>query len=175
MTENSCYNAYSEIEKLFERQLLLMGGNAFKQLDVRRIKRVDIDSTLRYVSQHLSGTGMTFEYMKENLMGSAGKQADSGDLDVAVDEDKFNKKTLSTIAQATRSHLGDDIYANTKTLKGGQIQTAWPINGNPAEGYVQVDFIIGKLEWLKFSHWSPGKDNSPYKGVWISALFRCTS
>ncbi len=147
-----------------------MGGNAFKTLEISRIKREDIEPTLQYVS---GCVGIDYDYMVQNLLGSAGKQKDSGDLDIALDDVVYSKQTLRDIAETVRSQSGD-AYVSSKTLKGGQIQTAWAIV--PGNGKItstlgmlaQVDFILGNAEWLKFTHYSPGLDRSPYKGVFVS-------
>ena len=142
-----------------------MGGNALK--DTRRISRDEIPATVSYISEMLQIPGLTSGYIRDNLMGSAGKQADSGDLDIAIDKERFS---IHEINDVCRNVLGND-RVSSNTLKGGQIQTAWPISGDPECGLVQVDFIAGDPEFLKFTHWSPGKDVSPYKGVFISTLF----
>ena len=145
-----------------------MGGNAFKTLDISRIKREDIQPTLQYESGCI---GIDYDYMVNNLLGSAGKQQDSGDLDIALDDLVYSKQTLRDIAETVRSQSGD-AYVSTKTLKGGQIQTAWAVVSStkiwrPGK-LVQVDFQLGDPEWLKFTHYSPGLDRSPYKGVFVS-------
>ena len=142
-----------------------MGGNAFTNVDLTRIKREDIDSTLEFVASNLKIPGLTFSYLKENLMGSAGKQADSGDLDIAIDRENF---VLGEISNACRAFLGDK-FVKYGGLKGGQLNSAWPIRGDATNGYIQVDFIIGNTDWLKFSHRSPG-EASAYRGVYISTM-----
>lgn len=155
-----------------------MGGNAFPRLDLRRIRREQIPGTVQFVVEQLAFKGFTLDYANSHLMGSAGKQADSGDLDFALN----NKATrfvgepdlpvfdLRAFARRCREVL-PDAQMSTKTLNGGQFQTAWPILGDPANGFVQVDFLSGDPEWMKFSHWSPGKDFSPWKGVFISTMY----
>lgn len=153
-----------------------MGGNAFKTLNLSRIRREDIQPTLQYVSAVLFEYSdvkldIPFKYMIQNLLGSAGKQKDSGDLDIALDNILYSKQTLQDIAKKVRQEYGDE-FANTKTLKGGQIQTAWSVvraDGNiTPDQLVQIDFILGNADWLKFTHYSPGLDRSPYKGVFVS-------
>lgn len=151
---------------LIEREILLMGGHAFKNLNLGKIKREDIDATLKYVANKISFPGLDYNYMKNNMMGSAGKQAESGDLDIAVDKKQFY---LYDIHDRIKEVL-PLTHINSKSLKGGQIQTVWPIAGNEENGFVQIDFIEGNPEWLKFTHHSPGLDVSSYKGVWISTL-----
>lgn len=154
-----------------------MGGNAFPGLQLVRIQREYVRPTVEHVVQALNVPNFTLEYALENLMGSVGKQDSSGDLDFAVNtyrarfvgERDLPTFKLREMAESARSVLPDD-HVKTKTLKGGQFQTAFPVAGDPSLGLVQVDFVAGNAEWLKFSHFSPGKDNSPYKGVTISTM-----
>lgn len=154
-----------------------MGGNAFPHLNLVRVKREDVLPTVKFVVDTLQVEGFTYEYAKAHLMGSAGKQADSGDLDFAmndrqarlVDEPVLPVFSLRALAARAREALPDG-HVMSKTLKGGQFQTAFPVAGDPAKGYVQVDFVAGYPRWLMFSHFSPGLDVSPFKGVAISTL-----
>jgi len=155
-----------------------MGGNAFPRLDLRRVRRDQLLPTVQHVVEVLNYPGFTLEYALDNLMGSAGKQADSGDLDFAmnnmaprfVGQPDLPVFSLRDFARRCREVLPNE-QMSTKTLNGGQFQSAWPLCGDPANGYVQVDFLSGDPEWLKFSHWSPGKDFSPWKGVFVSTMY----
>lgn len=154
-----------------------MGGNAFPRLSVQRVQREYIAPTLEYVVQTLRVDGFTLEYARDNLMGSAGKQASSGDLDFALNtkEPRFHGEPtlplfdLRALAARAREVLPEG-HVQTRHVPGGQLQTAWHIAGDPSLGQVQVDFIAGDPQWLKFSHWSPGKDVSPWKGVLNSTM-----
>ena len=151
-----------------------MGGRAFSNL--RRIKREELNSTFEYVANVLSFHGLTYEYLKKNVMGSVGKQDDSGDLDFAIDMDIFSFNSYKNLAARCREVFGE---TNVKSsLKARQINIAVPICGDSQNGFVQTDFIYGNAEWLKFTHYSPGKDVSPFKGVFISQTFgvlaKCT-
>lgn len=154
-----------------------MGGNAFPSPPLRRIKREEIEPTLEYLVDSLDFSDLTLEYVLSNLMGSLGKQEDSGDIDIALNDRPSNFVgqcdlpvfSLRKLSLRAREVLGDK-FVSTKTLKGGQIQTAFPIEGDPSKGRVQVDFISGNPDWLKFTHFSPGLDHSPYKGVFISTM-----
>lgn len=162
-----------------------MGGNAFKDPKLknamRRINRLEIASTVNFINITLRYPGLTYDYIMDNLMGSVFKQDDSGDIDIAINADMgytpfasksgvvFPKSALKDIADRISSSLGAK-YVIRKGIRGGQLVSAWPIACNPGNGYIQVDFIYGNADWLKFSHWSPGKDVSPYKGVYVSTL-----
>lgn len=153
-----------------------MGGNAFKSGITRRIQRSEILPTL----YHVCDMGIPFlsmEYLQNSTMGSLGKQDTSGDIDIALNNQvaKFVGQpnlpvfSLREINQILRKVLGDE-NVSSKTIKSGQIQTAIPVCGNHSLGRVQVDFISGNVDWLKFTHYSPGLDYSPYKGVFISTM-----
>jgi hypothetical protein len=119
----------------------------------------------------------TYEYAINHLMGSAGKQDSSGDLDFALNnrparfigEPNLPVFNIKEIATRAREVLPEG-NVNTKTLRGGQFQSAWLVEGKSNNGLIQVDFIIGDPEWLLFSHFSPGKDISLWKGVMISTM-----
>lgn len=155
-----------------------MGGNAFPRLDVRRVHRDHIKPTVEFLVETMNFPGFTREYAMDSIMGSAGKQESSGDLDFAmntlaprfVGQAELPVFDLRAFARRMREVLPQD-HMSTKTLNGGQFQSAWPILGDPVNGFVQCDFLAGDPEWLKFSHWSPGKDNSPWKGVFISTMY----
>lgn len=154
-----------------------MGGNAFPHLNLVRVKREDVLPTVQYVVDTLALPGFTYEYAAANLMGSAGKQDDSGDLDFAlnnkpprfVGEPDLPVFKLSEFAARCREVLPKG-HVDTKTMRGGQFQSAWPVAGDDKKGKVQVDFVAGDPNWLKFTHYSPGKDRSPWKGVAISTM-----
>lgn len=154
-----------------------MGGNAFPGLAMVRVRREDLSSTVDHVVSVMAMPGFTREYAMSNLMGSAGKQDDSGDLDFAlnnkqakfVGEEDLPVFSLKAFAERARVVLPQG-HVMTKTLRGGQFQTAFPVAGDPSKGYVQVDFVAGNPEWLKFSHFSPGRDFSPFKGVMVSTM-----
>ncbi len=154
-----------------------MGGNAFPHLNLVRVKREDVLPTVKFVVDTLKVEGFTYEYAKAHLMGSAGKQADSGDLDFAmnnrraalVGEPVLPVFSLRDVAARARAVLPEG-HVVTKTLRGGQFQTAFPVSGDHTRGYVQVDFVSGYPRWLMFSHFSPGLDVSPFKGVAVSTL-----
>lgn len=148
-----------------------MGGNAFKNLDIQRVSRDDIPKVLLDIS---NSTSIPLSYLETNLMGSCGKQETSGDIDIALNntnlafygvEDKPTF-TLKKLLLELRSCL-PETQLSTSTLKSGQIQTAWRLG----EHFVQVDFVEGDADWLKFSHYSPGLDFSPYPGVLMSSWY----
>ena len=144
-----------------------MGGNAFSNPKLRRIRREEIGPTLKNFVQQLNYPNFNWIYVNQNIMGSAGKQADSGDLDLAMDEREFDLDDLRIIANKWSNIQGQNAVAS-KHLKIGQLNLLVPIVNS--DEFVQVDLILGPRDWLKFAHHSPGKDTSFYKGVFISTL-----
>lgn len=142
-----------------------MGGSAFKNFDISRINAEDISDTLKYFVSQINYPGFTHSYVMDNLLGSAGKQPDSGDLDIAIDSTIFPWKPFkqhALLAFPEKQRAGN----GKNTL---QVNFAVPICGDPINGYCQIDLITGNPEWLKFTHYSPGAA-SKYKGVYMSTL-----
>ncbi len=149
-----------------------MGGNAFK--NVVRINREDIPATLDHVINTLQFPNLTPEYVSWALMGSTGKKASSGDIDIAMNTYKarfvgetervtFNKHALLERLE----QVLPKTQINSTTIRMGNLMSAWPIAGDPAKGLVQVDFVFGKAEWLLFTHYSPAEGESRFKGVFL--------
>ena len=154
-----------------------MGGNAFKRLDLVRVKREDLSATVQHVVNTLNLTGFTYDYAMSSLMGSSGKKKTSGDIDFCMNTcaarfvgeldlpvfDKYD--VLARIKEVLPAN-----HVNTQTLKMGNLMTVWNIAGDHSKGLVQVDFVFGKRDLLLFTHFSPG-DESEFKGVFLSQAF----
>lgn len=142
-----------------------MGGTAFKNIPVRRIKLDEIRETLDYFQSTIQYPGFDLDYIYDNLLGSVGKQPDSGDIDIAIDDikfpwKKFKSHALLSFPEAQRAGNGKNTL---------QVNFAVPICGDPENGFCQIDLITGDPAWLKFTHYSPGAV-SKYKGVYLSTL-----
>ena len=138
------------------------GGNVFKDGDGRaltqRINQTDVKPTLAWLDLMLPGLDL-----QNNTLGSTGLKPTSGDLDVAVDANRVTKEQLTTrLGQWAQSHgfKPEDYVKKTGTA----VHFKTPIGGNPANGYVQTDFMFLKnVPWSKFVLTAPA--NSEYKGV----------
>jgi len=138
------------------------GGNVFKDGDGRaltqRINQTDVKPTLAWLDLMLPGLDL-----QNNTLGSTGLKPTSGDLDVAVDANRVTKEQLTTrLSQWVQSHgfKPEDYVRKTGTA----VHFKTPIVGNPANGYVQTDFMFLKnVPWSKFVLTAPA--NSEYKGV----------
>jgi hypothetical protein len=142
--------------------ILKEGGNVFKDGEGRaltqRINQTDVKPTLAWLEEMLPGLDI-----QGNTLGSTGIKDTSGDLDIAVDSAKLTKLQLSTrLQQWAQSHgfKPEDYVKQT----GAGVHFKTPIVGNPANGYVQTDFMFLKnVPWSKFVL-GPMPADSQYKG-----------
>ena len=137
------------------------GGNIFKDAQgvpvTQRIDLADIKPTVAWLEK-VSGLPLL-----DNMLGSTGLKASSGDLDLAVDANAVSK---------------DDLYATLSNFvkKNGQDPKDWvkksgisvhfktPINGKATNGFVQSDFMfMTDVPWSKFV--LRGDPDSAYKGA----------
>lgn len=133
------------------RTLLVEGGNVFD--GTQRIKLADIDKTIDWLEDK---SGLS---LKDNMLGTTGKKADSGDLDLGVDKNKIDQNSL--ISKLTSNGIDKaDIKKS-----GTSVHVKTPIAGDPKNGFVQSDFMFNDdVDFMKFSMQGGAKD-SPYKGV----------
>ena len=135
--------------------IILEGGNVFKDEKgtalTKRINLADVKPTVTYLE---SLTGLP---LLDNMLGSTGKKPTSGDLDLAVDAKKhtkdevYNKLIAKGVDQKDLAKSGDSVHYKC------------PINGDPMNGYVQVDLMFGDPKWQQFAlNASP---ESEFKGV----------
>lgn len=147
--------------RLLEFIGVLEGGAAMASAGVTRINKEDIEPTLDVVSK-------LFNIPRKDLhlLGSTGKSATSGDMDMAIDTNKYD---FEAINNKVKHHFGDQFHWNN----GGKIMSfAVPIAGDESKGKVQVDFMyVTDPKWAKFGHHSEG-EKSPYKGIVRSILLR---
>lgn len=154
------------------RALLTEGGNAFKDEAgnpaTQRIHKSDIAPTISWMEK------ITKLPLVKNTLGSVGKKESSGDLDIAVDENVISKDDLYArlIDWVKSQGVPQDRIINSKSFKNGWVDRSGvsvhfkvPIKGNPANGYVQTDFMFtDDLDWMRFSMFSAG-DESRFSGA----------
>jgi len=151
------------------------GGNVFKDAQgqpvTQRIKQGDIPSTVAWLE---TVTGLDLSHDRDEAgvpvkwLGSTGKKADSGDLDLAVDANEITKAELKGILDAWATKNKQDPRDWTK-LTGEAVHFKTPIQGDPKRGYVQTDFMfMPDMEWGTF--WLGGGTGSAYKGVFRNVL-----
>ena len=149
---------------------LLEGGNVFKDAQGRpltqRINKADVPATVTWVEKV---TGLDFSSdvdpetrMPRRWLGSTGRAATSGDLDLAVDVNDVDKEQLA--AKLTQFIQGQSQDPQEWVKKGGEVHLRAPIGGNPANGFVQTDFMFfPNLDWGIFYY--GGGEDSAYKGM----------
>lgn len=143
------------ITKLFE------GGNVFKDADgtplTQRINQADVPATIRWVEQV---TGL--EFPAERWLGSTGRKATSGDLDLAVDTAEATKEQVAQLLTDFVESQGLDPRQYVK--KAGEVHLRTPIGGDANRGFVQTDFMfMPNVDWGVFYY--GGAENSAYKGM----------
>jgi hypothetical protein len=140
---------------------LLEGGNVFKDAEGKpltgRINQSDVPATVAWIEQ-LTG----LEFPRDRWLGSTGKAATSGDMDLAVDLNEITKDQLAAkLMQWIASHK---LPPAEWIKKGGEVHLRTPIQGRPELGYVQTDFMFfPNLDWGTFFY--SGGEDSAYKGM----------
>lgn len=140
---------------------LLEGGNVFKDAQgqplTQRINLEDVPATIAWVEKI---TGIKFP--KDRWIGSTGRKPTSGDLDLAVDVTKHSKEDVVSRLMSFVTAQQEDAKSWIK--KGGEVHLRTPIGGNPANGFVQTDFMFfPNLDWGTFYY--AGGEDSAYKGM----------
>lgn len=115
------------------------------------------------------------ETLMDGLLGSAGKQEISGDIDLAIDDKLEN---IVEILKRNRANFkvnkGLNCVHILVEIKGPDRRVMIP----NYTGKVQVDLFFGEVEWLKFSHFSAGS-KSKYKGairtILLSSIISATT
>lgn len=128
-----------------------MGGNVFKDLVTgesltKRIDRIDVAPTIKLL-EVLTGLDLW-----DNRIGTTGIAETSGDIDVAVDETLKSKDDLVTLLTRWTDYRYSDGPTTQWVKKSGiSVHHRTAIRGTDALGFVQVDFMFGNPEWLKWS------------------------
>lgn len=104
--------------------------------------------------------------MLNNMLGSAGKNPTSGDIDINMDATSYSK---SVVLNCLVNALGAENVKDWTHVN--QIFTCVPILGDYNHGYVQIDFLFGNHDWQEFSYYSAG-EQSAYKGLFRTELIK---
>jgi hypothetical protein len=142
-------------------QLLNEGGNIFKDADgqiiTRAITREEVPATLNWLEK------LTKVPIRDNTIGSTGKKPTSGDIDVAVDAELTKKDDLYSKLlawAATQPGTPKDWVRKS----GISVHLKTPISGDPANGFVQTDFMF--YHDIDFAKWMGAYDpNTQYKNA----------
>lgn len=145
------------------KEFIIEGGNVFKTAEgplTQRIDRADIKPTLVFLEKL---TGLP---LMNNILGSVGKKASSGDIDVGVDASSVSKDQLaqSLMVWVKKVHP-EDAPRQWVAKSGDSVHFRTPIAGKESKGYVQTDFMFtDDMVFQKFSMASEG-DKSAYSGM----------
>lgn len=138
-----------------------MGGNVFKNENGKsltsRINKHDVVPTVSWLEKIL---GIE---LKSHLLGTTGKAATSGDIDIAVDEQEVTKEELIQKLVVWVKETGS-IPKDWIKKSGAGVHFKTPIAGKETNGFVQTDFMFGDPKWLKWSL-RAGEAGSQFKGV----------
>jgi hypothetical protein len=135
---------------------LFEGGNVFKDPKgapaTERISRENVIATVQWLEQ-LTGLNLV-----DNMLGTTGKAASSGDLDLGIDATKVTKDVLIKQLQK-RGVKNDDIKKS-----GDIVHFKTPILGDPSNGYVQTDFMFSANPEFQHFYYQGGAEGSQFKG-----------
>jgi len=128
--------------------MITEGGNVFKdpagQPRTQRINLADIRPTIQWLERV---TGLP---LLDNMLGSTGQKATSGDLDLAVDSNRVQKDDLVRQLSDYVSRNGQDPRDWVRK-SGTAVHFLTPIGGRADTGFVQTDFMfLAKPEFSKF-------------------------
>jgi hypothetical protein len=147
--------------------LVTEGGHAFEGLS--SINRENISGTIEFFNQNvfiplgITGTHWTAE------LGSVGKKAKSGDIDIAVNMQELtgllNVETIAEIKQKITEQLTKCGFEFRQV--GANIMVKVPIQSEDQVGeFVQIDLFLSEdLEFAKQRFYSPSETQSKYKGA----------
>ena len=147
------------------------GGNVFKDSTgkplTRRINQADVMPTAQWLEQ-ITGLDLTTDKDKRDgkpvkWLGSTGRKADSGDLDMSVDAREMSKDQLVAVLTKWCNSKGVDPARYIKKT-GSAVHFFTAIGGNPKNGFVQTDFMFSnKPRWTQFV--LSNDPRSQYKGA----------
>lgn len=170
------------------REVIKEGGNQMTKTTQGRIPMVEVTreqvkATIKALSDL---TGIPEHDL--HVVGSAGKQQSSKDIDVVIDTGRYNIEKIHEVVKygimrmiEDQSHgeinVKEHNIAHTQKGKKGfhMASYAFPIAGDVNNGFVQVDLIpTANVGWLTFSMNSPG-EKSAYKGAIRNILLGCAA
>ena len=147
------------------------GGNVFKdaagQPLTQRIQQADVMPTAQWLEK-ITGLDLTKDKDQRDgkpvkWLGSTGRKADSGDLDLSVDAGEMSKDQLVTVLAQWAKSKGVDPAKYIKK-SGSAVHFFTAIGGDPKNGFVQTDFMFSnKPRWTQFVLSSDPR--SQYKGA----------
>lgn len=140
---------------------LFEGGNVFKDeagtILTKNIAKADVIPTVRWLEK-VTGLELT-----DHMLGTTGKKEFSGDLDIAIDANEVNKNDFAAKLSDYITQEGGDPKEWIRK-SGISVHFKTPIKGDPANGFVQADFMFGERDWMKWSM-TGGREGSELRGA----------
>ena len=160
--------------EILMNKILKEGGNIFKGSsggsETIRIKREDVDPTLEWLEGILGIDLIDFK------LGTTGRKETSGDLDIAIDQEKVTKDDLikKLMVWLNQNHPELELdKADAKESKrkvrqwiaksGTSVHFKTPIRGDETNGFVQTDLMFGNPDFML---WAVKGESGPseYRG-----------
>jgi DNA polymerase/3'-5' exonuclease PolX len=140
----------------FKSYILKEGGNVFT--NTGRISREDVIPTVQHLERI---TGLP---LLNNMLGTTGRAADSGDIDLVIDTKTISKVTLENKLQEFWKKNNNDIIGTKKSgVSVHFLSPVWNKEGKETGNFVQVDFMFhDDPEYLKFFY--AANEQAPFKG-----------
>ena len=140
---------------------IMEGGNVFKDEKkipvTQRINKADVVPTLKWLEKVINWPLVNY------MLGTTGNKETSGDLDVAIDQNKVTKDEM--VNRLTKWCEENGLNPKGYIKKTGiNVHFKTPINGDPKNGFVQTDLMFGNPKWMKWGL-RGAADNSPFKGM----------
>lgn len=145
------------------------GGNIFKAqgwtdenkvMLTDRINKDEVRPTVNFLQK------LTDLDIADNLLGSTGKAATSGDIDIAIDKHSISKDEL------VNRLMNKNVAADQIKKTGDSVHYMSPIfdsKNKKTNRFVQVDFMF--VPDVEFAKWSMSTaPDSTYKGVYLQKL-----
>ena len=140
----------------FKTYFLNEGGNVFPETG--RISRESVVPTIQHLERI---TGLP---LLNNMLGTTGKAADSGDIDLVVDSRVTTKAALeSKLQEFWKKNSTNTIGTKKSGISVHFLSPVWSVEGKETGSYVQVDFMFhDDPDYLKFFYAS--NESAPLKG-----------
>jgi hypothetical protein len=108
-------------------------------------------------------------FSKNNIrpLGSTGKKYVSGDVDFAVSDQDW---TYDALVEFLSERVGAENLKKNPSIN--QVYTRILV---PSGKWHQVDFMLGNVELLSFTHWSPSPMESKYSGSHRTELIKAVA
>ena len=154
----------------FKTFFLSEGGNVFSITGT--IKQADVIPTVKHLEEI---TGLS---LVDNMLGTTGKAAESGDIDLVIDSRNVSKSDLEKKLQSYwKRHSVDTTGTSKSGISLHFLSPVWNSKGEQTGKYVQVDFMFHEdpmyLRWFYAAN-----EKQPYKGkdrnILLSAIAKNT-